>query len=54
MEETALVMQKDVETEICEFFETNPKEFYSDGINKLVNRWKEVINNLGKQNYDYI
>lgn len=48
LEETAFVTQEEVKTDICEFFESKPKEFYSNGISKLVNRWKEVIDNQGK------
>ena len=48
LEETAIAMQEDVETDICEFFESKPKELYSGGINKLFNRWKEVIDNQEK------
>lgn len=40
--------QEEVETDISEFFALKPKEFYIDGIKKLVNRWKEVIDNQGK------
>ena len=39
LEETTFVtQQKGVEIDICEFFESKPKEFYIDGINKLVDK----------------
>ena len=34
-----------VETDIAEFFASKPKQFYNYGINKLIDRWKDGINN---------
>lgn len=31
-----------------EFFESRPGDFYHQGINKLVEHWKEVVNNGGE------
>ena len=45
-------MQEDIETNICEFFESMPKGFYSNEINKLVNRGKEVVDNEIRYNDD--
>ena len=39
--ETAFVTQKDLKTDISEFFESNSKEFYNGGINNFVNRLKK-------------
>ena len=54
LEETAFATPKEVKNAICAFFDSKPKEFYNNGINKLVNRWKEVIDNQGKYIDDWI
>ena len=48
LEETAFTTQEEVKIDICKFFKSKLKEFYNNGINKLINRWKEVIDNHGK------
>lgn len=41
---------KDLENWLTNFFESRPGDFWRNGINKLVERWEQVINNDG----DYI
>ena len=39
--------QDHLENWLNNFFETRPKDFWRNGINKLVERWEEVVNNEG-------
>uniref|UniRef100_A0A0L8GRU9 Histone-lysine N-methyltransferase SETMAR n=1 Tax=Octopus bimaculoides TaxID=37653 RepID=A0A0L8GRU9_OCTBM len=49
LEDITFASQEEVETDLSEFFALKPNEFYIDGIKKLVNRRKEVIDNHGKE-----
>ena len=40
--------QDHLENWLNNFFETRPKDFWRNGINKLVERWEEVVNNEGE------
>ncbi|UYV81703.1 hypothetical protein LAZ67_20002055 [Cordylochernes scorpioides] len=38
----------DLKTWLNNFFDTRPDDFWWNGINKLVERWEEVVNNNGE------
>ncbi|UYV81444.1 hypothetical protein LAZ67_20001217 [Cordylochernes scorpioides] len=40
--------EKDLKTWLNNFFDTRPGVFWWNGINKLVERWEEVVNNNGE------
>ena len=42
--------QGDLERWLNNFFESRPADFWRNGIDKLVERWEQVVNNYG----DYI
>jgi [histone H3]-lysine36 N-dimethyltransferase SETMAR len=39
---------RELETSLLAFFESKPREFYKDGIEKLVERWNKVISSGGE------
>ncbi|UYV66440.1 hypothetical protein LAZ67_4001681 [Cordylochernes scorpioides] len=40
--------EEDLKTWLNNFFDTRPGDFWRNGINKLVERWEEVVNNNGE------
>lgn len=39
--------EEEVESDVKSFFDSKPKNFYRDGIEKLVERWRHVVDNDG-------
>ena len=49
---TTFSQDNQVKTLIVNLFSLNPGEFYLRGINKLQDKWQEVIQNYGEYNID--
>ncbi|UYV82650.1 hypothetical protein LAZ67_22000380 [Cordylochernes scorpioides] len=48
MRGTTFNNEENLKTWLNNFFYTRPGEFWRNGINKLVERWEEVVNNNGE------
>jgi len=42
------ILNAELRVWLDEFFESKPGDFYKRGIENLVERWEEVVNNKGK------